>query len=40
MACAPVSNSPDETHAANYVRVMVVWVVVLLALYAFQRYFS
>ena len=24
----------------NYARVLIVWVVVLVALYAFQRYFS
>ena len=34
-----MNSSPPEKKA-NYGRVLIVWVVVLLALYAFQEYFS
>jgi hypothetical protein len=35
-----MTDTPGESGVTNYGRVMVVWVVVLLALYAFQQYFS
>ena len=40
MAGPQMTGTAEETGATNYGRVMVVWVVVLLALYAFQEYFS
>ena len=33
-------SSPATSVGRSYVRVLILWVVVLVALYAFQEYFS
>ncbi len=33
-------NSPSMEKDAHYGRVLIIWVLVLVALYAFQEYFS
>jgi hypothetical protein len=33
-------NEPPSRMERSYLRVLVVWVLVLIALYAFQQYFS
>lgn len=33
-------DSPEPTARRRYARVLIVWACVLLALYAFQEYFS
>lgn len=35
-----MTGASDDTGATKYGRVIVVWIIVLLALYAFQEYFS
>jgi hypothetical protein len=37
---APGREPGDTNMRATYVRVVVIWVVVLAALFAFQQYFS
>jgi hypothetical protein len=41
MRSMPTTGTRDETAMRrSYARVLIVWVVTLLALYAFQEYFS
>jgi hypothetical protein len=40
MADQPLAPTADNRMRGSYIRVLVIWVLTLAALYAFQEYFS